>query len=238
MHATSLCPAVQPAAPAQVTVKKKASSWLVEWTAPPAPVNIKLLYQLCYRRKEEQVSRTTPRLCRDPCLSVRRTDRFVRFPRPLRSARPRTCQWAPRLTAFWSPPWPRPGTTRSRSEPWLPPESISCTGESRRNGATPQTGPPIGVRQTMRARGQTWQPIQIVDIHVRAIVIVYWVTERQRICFVVPAFPPAAWPLQPIYFFIAMCVAAVFLVMYFTVPACRRSVEFAPPHPPQFKTLP
>lgn len=45
---------IRPPPPVQVTGKKKASSWLVEWTAPPMPVDIKLLYELCYYRKQEQ----------------------------------------------------------------------------------------------------------------------------------------------------------------------------------------
>lgn len=69
---TSVCfaTAVQPPPPQQVTVKKKASSWSVTWNAPPHET-IKLLYQLCYYRKDEQVSREAPRLHGDTNL---RTD--------------------------------------------------------------------------------------------------------------------------------------------------------------------
>lgn len=56
--ASVLCTAVQPPPPQQVTVKKRASSWFVTWNAPPMHDNIKLLYQICYGGKDEQVRET------------------------------------------------------------------------------------------------------------------------------------------------------------------------------------
>lgn len=113
------------------------------WKEPPMPKNIPLLYQLCYWRKDEQVSRKAPCLYRwyKP-QNWLLTDVLFFF----RAALSKMLQWAPRLTAFWSPSWPRPRTTRSRSDVWLPLEPIPCTWESRRNGADPQTGPHLRVR--------------------------------------------------------------------------------------------
>lgn len=113
--ASVLCTAVQPPPPQQVTVKKRASSWFVTWNAPPMHDNIKLLYQICYGGKDEQVRETqrlrlsiatqTPQLITDRCPFF--------FSRAALSGMFRR---APRLTAFWSPSWPRPRTTGSRSD--------------------------------------------------------------------------------------------------------------------------
>lgn len=144
----------------------------------------------------------------------------------------RACQRAPRLITFWSPPWPRPRTTRSRSDPWLPLETISRTRESRRNGAIPQTGPPVRVKKKKKsvlAANMAAHSYRRHSCETYSSLFIghHCAYENDLLsCF---CFPLAAWAVHPIYFFIAMCVTVAFLVMYCTIPACQRSVVFVPP---------
>ncbi|XP_058510502.1 cytokine receptor common subunit beta [Solea solea] len=45
---------IRPEPPQQVNVKKKQSSWIVEWTESSTATKVKLFYQVCYYRSQDQ----------------------------------------------------------------------------------------------------------------------------------------------------------------------------------------
>lgn len=55
MLQTLVCCAVRPHPPQQVQVSEKHSSWIVKWTKPSTASKLRLYYQVCYYRMQDQV---------------------------------------------------------------------------------------------------------------------------------------------------------------------------------------
>lgn len=192
---------------------------MVEWTNPSTALKVRLYYQVCYYRTQDQVSFIQEVFPVLPSLHTSHYKPSIWFPffRNLLSCK--TFQRALSPWASWDLPLSRPSITRSRSGRW---SSLSATRESPLSGAILWSGSHIRVLYSSTVLFYFFLECPVYSRSNKVIILIISIIIN-------PVFCPltATWSITTlIYIAISVCVVAVFLTLYCTVPACQRYFSY------------